>query len=500
MTNKNHKFQWRINHYLSIFFLIVIFVAVNMIGYKKPYRIDYSANQFLKISEQSLNILKNLKDEIEIISFMAPQSEDSSKLIQNDLQNLLKEYEYRSKGKIKVRYVNPFTEYTTATELANQFKITKNENVLIVRKGDQSKVVKLSELADIDETGVYYNQPPKVKTFKAEAVITGTLLSLIQGNKKQIYFTTGHGESSIQTGDDDMSGLSSLAARLKGQNAELHIANLLKDGISEKVDLLVIAGPKNPFLEEEVAMLKDYLNRKGKLLIFLEPKYTTNLEKLLESYGIIFQDDIVLRKVLSLSTQMNLQQGLSQEAVAVEFSATHPAIQWIAQTGAMLELGPSRSIQITPGPKNEKTPEVVELMKSEAADWGEVHYQNISTQPPKFDPATDHKGPLTLAVAIDTGSVQGGQVDLGGTRVIAVGAARFLENRMISTLHSDFVMNSVNWLMNQRIALGITPKAPREFVVTLTDDARKTISFIVMILIPLLGICLGALVWWRRRN
>ena len=56
-------------------------------------------------------------------------------LIQEDVLKLLEEYKYRSGGKIKVTVVQPFLDFQGAQKLAEKFKLTSNENVVILGLG-----------------------------------------------------------------------------------------------------------------------------------------------------------------------------------------------------------------------------------------------------------------------------------------------------------------------------------------------------------------------------
>jgi ABC-type uncharacterized transport system involved in gliding motility auxiliary subunit len=139
-------------------------------------------------------------------------------------------------------------------------------------------------------------------------------------------------------------------------------------------------------------------------------------------------------------------------------------------------------------------------MESSEKNWGETNYNNLQTNTPQFDQKTDHAGPLKLAVAIDTGSVSDGHVNLPGTRVIAMGASTFLINKEIGTLQADLFSNALNWLLDQKQALGITPKIPKEFTLILSDPELSTMTLLIMICIPAILLLTGVAVWFKRRK
>jgi ABC-type uncharacterized transport system involved in gliding motility auxiliary subunit len=104
-----------------------------------------------------------------------------------------------------------------------------------------------------------------------------------------------------------------------------------------------------------------------------------------------------------------------------------------------------------------------------------------------------------VAAAIDTGKVQGGEVSLQGAKVVAIGGGSFLINQLIGGAQLDFFLNAFNWLLDKESSLGIAPKAPQEFRVSLDDGQRQKLQ-LAMFAVPLGGALLGFLVWLRRRK
>ena len=70
--------------------------------------------------------------------------------ITGDVQNLLTEYQYASRGKIDVEYVDPERSLTRAKELFNKYKVVTDESVLILDYQGRNKTVKASEMAEIE--------------------------------------------------------------------------------------------------------------------------------------------------------------------------------------------------------------------------------------------------------------------------------------------------------------------------------------------------------------
>lgn len=499
-SKSTSPFRWSLNHYIVLFLLLIIFGTINYVGYKRYVRADYSLNRYHELSNQTLKILNGLSSEVKITSCTALKGgDDLAQLIQEDVQRLLAEYKYRAKGKIIIRQIDALNDFDEAEKLVQQFKLTDNQNVLIVQKGEQTRILKIGELADIDTSTAFLGGQPKVKSFKAESEITNSILALAYGMQYKVYFTSGHGEPSIKGSEDDLTSISILAGRLRLQNTDVIPLNLVETGrVPEDAALLVILGPKTPFTNDEISSIKDYLNQKGHIFILLNPETTTGLENILEPYGIVFENNLVLRQVLAVSPS-GVKQGVALNAVAVDF-ASHPStawMSWLRDGKALFPLAQSRSLR-TRKP-DVKEPEAVKLLQTSSKDWAKTKLNNLQNNP-GFDPKEDQAGPFTMAAAVDTGAVYGSKVNIGGMKAVAVGSANFLLNKNIGALQTDFFLNATNWILGQENILGITPKVPRDFALSISETQWQWLSSFALVLLPAAGLIIGGMVWLRRRK
>uniref|UniRef100_A0A8B9LHU6 Intraflagellar transport 52 homolog (Chlamydomonas) n=1 Tax=Astyanax mexicanus TaxID=7994 RepID=A0A8B9LHU6_ASTMX len=97
------------------------------------------------------------------------------------------------------------------------------------------------------------------------------------------------------------SGYKSLQKRLR---AQWKIQSIKEELTTEKlhgVKLWITAGPREKFTAAELEVLKQYLNSGGNILAMLgeggEVKYDTNINFLLEEFGIMVNSDTVVRNV-----------------------------------------------------------------------------------------------------------------------------------------------------------------------------------------------------------
>ena len=486
-----------LNHWLFLPILLALFLGANYIGWRHYTRADFSLNRFQQLTSQSLNLLKNLPGEIAITAFLAPEGDSTGSLIQEDVLKLLEEYKYRSGGKIKVTVVQPYLDFQGAQKLAEKFKLTSNENVVILEYGDRSRVLKVAEMAEIDPGMSMMGGAARVKSFNAEEKISSAISGLVQGKPAKVYVAEGHGEYNVHSSDRDPAGYSLLAARLGSQNLELAAWKPgEEEGVPADADAVLVAGSKFPWPPAAVAALKAYLGKPGRLVLALDPGAPTGLETLLDEQGIVFDGNKIFRKVAMLS-QAGLSQGINDETVGTRFSL-HPAIRWIENVGGSLRFGPARSLTLKPAPAGAaQKPEM--LVETSDRYWAKA-WPLAAGKKTDFVEGEDRKGPFTVAAVVD-GSAPGDKgKEVPTLRAVAIGSAAAFANQNLSPLEVDFMVNALQWTLGRQEALGISPKAPMDFAVALDDVQQRIIVLSVFLGIPLLTGAAGVFVWWRRRH
>lgn len=486
-----------LNHWLFLPILLSLFLGANYIGWRHYFRADFSLNRFQQLSSQSLNLLKGMTGDIAITAFLAPEGDSTGSLIQEDVLKLLEEYKYRSGGKVRVTVVQPFLDFQGAQKLAEKFKLTSNENVVILEYGERSRVLKVAEMAEIDPGMSMMGGAARVKSFNAEEKISSAISALVQGKPAKVYVAEGHGEYNLHSADRDPAGYSLLAARLGSQNLELVPWKPgEEEGVPADADAVLVAGSKFPWPPAAVAALRAYLGKPGRLILALDPGNPTGLENLLEEKGLVFDADKIFRKVAVLSTA-GLAQGVNDETVGTRFSL-HPAIQWIENVGGSLRFGPARSLTLKPQPTGAASkPEM--LVETSDRYWAKA-WPLAPGKKTEFMEGEDRKGPFTVAGVID-GSAPGDKgKESPALRVVAIGSAAAFANQNLSPLEVDFMVNALQWVLGRQEALGISPKAPMDFAVALDDRQQRIIVLAVFLGIPLLTSAAGAFVWWRRRH
>jgi hypothetical protein len=222
----------------------------------------------------------------------------------------------------------------------------------------------------------------------------------------------------------------------------------------------------------------------------------TGLENILAEQGVTVNPDKIFRKVAVLSTG-GLTQGVNEETVGTRFSG-HPAIRWIENVGGSIRLGSCRSLSIRPATAA-STAKAEMLVETSDRYWAKG-WPLAMGKKTDFAEGEDRHGPFVVAAAID-GSAPGDKgKEALALRAVVVGSASAFANQNISPLEVDFMVNSVSWMLGRNESLGISPKTPKDFSLSLEEGQQRIIMLATLLGIPLVTGSLGFLVWWRRRS
>src|SRR4051812_46752415 len=95
-----------INVALQLLVVIFIIGAINFISFRHFHRWDFTRDQKYALSPQTKNLLGSLQKPVKAIVYFAGGS--GAGQISHDVEMLIKEYEYASKGKLTVEQVQPY--------------------------------------------------------------------------------------------------------------------------------------------------------------------------------------------------------------------------------------------------------------------------------------------------------------------------------------------------------------------------------------------------------
>ena len=119
---------------------------------------------------------------------------------------------------------------------------------------------------------------------------------------------------------------------------------------------------------------------------------------------------------------------------------------------------------------------------------------------PPIDEGKDAGQPLYVAIAAARGGVKDERVEVESAKLIAVGNSEFALDAALNQQGLDFLLSSMNWLLDRGQLTGVMPKTVKHFSLSLSDAQLSSIALYTMIVIPGIAALAGLIVWSRRRS
>jgi len=463
---QRRSFIYSGNLLLIIILVLGLLIIVNYFLARHHYRVDFTSAKIHSLSDQSIKVVKNLKQEITIKAFFREGNPGRA-----TMENLLKIYAYHS-PKIKYEFINPDKN----PGLVKKYGITE-DGTTVFELGDKENRI----------------------TTTSEEDITNAIIKLTREKKKVIYFLEGHGENSIEDSGDN--GFSTARGELEKIGYEVKKLPLaLSASFPADCSLLVVPGPKARLLPNELDTLKQYLDQGGRILFMIDPETDTGLESWLADYGLRIENDIVVDRV------SRLLGGDYFMPVVTEYENHEITRNFRYATFYPL----ARSVDIA-----DSRPEgmiLTSIAKTSSNSWSE---RQLDQPEVSFDPEKDKAGPVSLAVVgskkvtisnpnepeetaekEETGSSSNREL-----RLAVFGDSDFITNKYYNLSgNGNFFLNTINWLTEEEDLISIQPRTQIPRTVQLTPSQGRLLMFISIILLPALVLFIGLGVWLRRRS
>ncbi len=456
--------QWNASFLLLVSFIIgtTLFLLINTVSSHFSIRSDFTQSKQYQLPESAVTALSQLKEPVTLTLFYHPTHPYYKKI-----RDLLKEIDLLKNENLKIHLIDPDRD-RAKTELFEKKHQLAARNKLIIQSGPC-----LQQLSDSD----FVEEKEKATFFKASSSILNAILSVTQLEGRKVYFVTGHGEKEI----DDISerGIAALKIYFKKNNlmSEKWLLPSKKE-LPNDATLLAIVGPTKKFEEDEILLLKEYVASGGELFLFLDPLVNTGLESLLSEWDVYAANQVVVDPSTG-------SPQISAANLFVSNYTEHPAIQQMKGVVTLFVVArpffdKEESDVWTVSPLAITTPN----------GWGEA---SVTSQVYQFDRGQDTKGPVVVAVAVESQDPVKGHV-------VIVGDSEFVTNSQLGNVgNQDFLTSNLRWLLAQQNWITLPPKRIQEVQLHLNKKEMTQIFWSSVVFLPFMSLCLGTFVWSRRR-
>ena len=457
---------------------IVILGLLGFLSTRYHTRFDVSEAGVHTLAPQTTELLESLEEDVQITAFF---NESESPPI----AGLLDRYSFASK-RVKLRYVDPNSE----PGLVDALGLTTEELATGVVRFTMSsgESTSLSEFSEPD--------------------ITNALVKLVKSTGKKVYFLVGHNERGITPlpGEEGTfaAGPESFGRAADALVNETYAVEPLLLASAEDVpadaSAVIVAGPTRPLLEGELAALRRYVEGGGGLFVALDPRAQTNLYALLEEWGVLMGDDVVVDRALAVF-------GQATTPIAQEYDGSHPITAPLREPALFPMV---RSIELVEA----TAVRFSVLAKTGEESWAERDLEGWRVSGRAEYDELDVMGPVGIAVAGSVraagippaahnvhGNDEADAAPVAEGRLVVFGDSDFASNETLDALRNkDLFVNSVNWLAGDLSQITVRPNVSRASSFQMSQDEFRRIQYLSLFVLPEAIAVFGVLTWWLRRK
>lgn len=475
------------NLVLQALLFLTLFGGLNYLALSHTWRFDLGQHRRYALSAETASYLKRLDQPVRVVVTFT-EDPDNAEIAQayRDLQGLLREYEYATRGattgRIRVDFLDVYQRRREAEALG-----LDRPNVVAVIAGDRRRIVTIEELYRIRDRSTR-------EAFRGESALTAAILDVTAAQRKKVYFLQGHGELS----PDDVSprGLSLLSDALRQRNFELAGLDLTQTRrVPEDAALIIVAGPDDRIRQFEEELLRNYLQtRAGRIILLLDPYRRTGsgVENLLFDWGVLVRDNLIV-------DDSNNYLSDSGELILKHYQP-HPITDNNVRNNLFVLVGPARSVGDEMGRAVDDGLDVRKLLASSETSWGEELYRLGQRA---YTPEQDLRGHLgVLVVSERTKPANNLPLSVRGGRLAVFGTSDIVTNsRLVNVGNLTLFLATINWATADFDTQVNIPVRPIErYQLTLSQDELSRLRLGVLFLMPGAVAVLGLLVYWTRRS
>lgn len=437
-----------------IVLMITALTLVNIISIRKYKVWDLSAAKSNTLSEQSIQLLKGLDDDLKVLFFYR-KGQEGTEESRRAFRELIKKYQDNS-DRIRLEFV----EVNERPDMAAEYGVTKGSGLVFLEyKGRRNRIEKIEEQE-----------------------VTSALLKVTREKDRTLYFVEGHGEMDLEDARD-ATGANALKQLFANNRYQVKTWPLnTSPKLPDDADAVVILNPQQTFFDHEITALEEYLKRGGSLWLNLKTKKTAGLDKLLAKAGIVPENNVVFNVMETF-----MGKGINPSAtVATSFSIDSDITKVFGNNQAVVFQQPMSFRKGTP-PAGLIVDEIVRTPENSMA------YPDFSMK------GDGREGAFALGVTAQ-GTWPGAGEGAKEFRLVVFGDSNFLGNSLLyQNLNRDLALNTAATLVREENLVSITPKEAGVTQITLTDMGFRYYLLAFILPLPLLLLASSIGLWLRRR-
>jgi len=440
-------------------FLIGLLLVVISLGLaRRPLRMDLTLRGLHSLSRVSLEALDRMPGRVELVGIYPEGTPEHARA-----RGLLDMYGTGS-SRISTRMIDPQRQPGEMRRLG----IDLTSGLLVRADSVRESVMSLDE-----------------------ASVTQAILRVQDRDRPFVGVLDGHGELA-----PDRAKVTEFYRMLLEGGMRRRMLRLAEEGeVPPEVRAVFVFGPSTALFPGEIAALNRFLDRGGRLGLFLDPPSASGLRETLAERGILY-DGRPLRDPGALTSSA----GLGPETIVAHSLGEHDITHRLTRRSVLagvtrVSLAP-RPVWGTTGGDLLRTAPSAEL---------------IGEPPDSGGAAGSRPGVWSMGVALEwappssagspaAAAPAGSLPERGVARLVVIGDSDFIRDEQIDLYgNREFAARIVGWLCEKEYLLDFPPLDTSGTPLRVSLRGLRVVFYLVEVLLPLGALAAGVVVWLRRR-
>lgn len=462
--NKKYKLSSTAMVIVVIAIVIAFNAFITALTAKLPIKIDMTPNKIYSISDSTKEYLRQYDTPTEIIVLSSEANEDA--LVKSALEKFASE-----SSLIKVTNIDIESNPTFGQKYVSNGE-TLNGKYIIVDGGDRFKVFSLNELYSVNpRTG-------SANALNVEGKITSALKYISSDSERNAYIITGHSEIDA----------TAIISALEGESYTVKKLNLITEDVPDDASLLVDLSPATDYSVPEEAKLDEYFAKGGHAQFYFDVQHSEGLTSLydyLAKWGIQVNDTVAVE--CSSSNEYSVGSGRSlmipemePDGITDSMIKYNRVIAYLPYSKVLTRLfEQSNNITVKP------------LLMTSSSSYETSDYEQLSR-------TSEQAEALAIGV-LATNNLNNASVYVSGTSMLL----NFSQEEMSSTYglaNYDYFFNLCSYMCGNTDEYTVSAKSLLSNRISIQPNTAYAIGVVIVILIPLVILCAGIVVWFRRRH
>ena len=447
---------------LMILMMIVIVLVINLAVTTFDLQVDVSNSQVFTLTDTTKDILKDLDQNISIY-YIAQEG-----LQEETIYKIVERYPAASNKvhlelKDIVLYPNFASQYTTGEILTDSI-IVVNEDTGAYKYIDHENLLSYAATSSsIEANGL-----------DVEGQVTAGIVAVSSTELPIMYYVGGHGETKLSD---------AFTKAVAKQNITLANLNMYTSTeIPADCDVLFFNGPTYDLSEEEVAMVRNYMDNGGHVIIMLanSEEEMLNFDSLLSYYGVVRHPGIIVENTgYYLGTYRTYLLPKVGYYLAITRTFSDGLTMILPMTQGLTKVDDLRS-----------SLEIHRLLSTSNDAYLKVNTQATTT----YKEVGDEDGPFDLGYYIEEDSGRKGSM-------LVIASHYFINQSMLESGqygNEAFMAEVLSYMTGT--SMSIPARSLEQQYIVANHTQIMTWAIITIGVIPLILLTVGFVIWFRRRR